>query len=234
MVGRGGGKRGGKNGRALPSPTVESMVTHLVQCEKFPPQFDAQPSYRRRQRWVSAENVAISGTFTIASGHYQFKVHNTTTAFTCYVDQWRIRRIWVWCINYVDNATTATLIPAGLDIDTNSFNDRDQAFTCSSRSEAMPGFMCIKPARDTPLGSWHRTSTVNSSGALFTLTVDNGGASSGNWATTTVDIEFEFVLSTIGVPLGYTGTTGATTVGVMSGSNLMSNSLLLQSINTVI
>ena len=93
-----------------------------------------------------------------------------------FVECWRIKRLSVWVINYVDNATTATIYPAGTDLDTNNFNDRERAFSCSSRSEAEPGHMTIIPARDTPMGGWHKTSTVNNSGNLFIMNVDYGGA----------------------------------------------------------
>lgn len=237
LVGRKQGTRGKKKVRVAMGRTrkEDSLRTELVPCPEFPIAFNASPTYRRRQRWVSAENQAISNVnFTLAGGHYQFKVHETTTAFTSYVDEWRIRKIWVWSINYIDNATTVTITPVGLDTDTNCYNDRDQVFTCSSRSEAEPGRMCIRPSRATPLGSWHRTTTVNPNMALFTINVDYGGASSGNWATVTLDIEFEFMLNLVGAPLGYSGTTGVTTAGTLSGANIGgTQSLLLQSINSV-
>jgi hypothetical protein len=210
-----------------------SLVTTMTSGPRFPPPFNASPTYRRRQRWQSNETAAVLNNFIIATGHYQFKIHETTTTFTSYVEEWRIRKIWVWCTNYQDNSTTVSITPVGLDTDTNCFNDRDQVFTCSSRSEAEPGHMEITPARDTPLGSWHRTSTVNPNMALFTIAAEYGGASSGNWATITLDIEFEFMLNLVGNPLGYTGTTGATTVGLLSGSNIgASQNLLLTVINT--
>lgn len=212
----------------------ERMATALVPSPRFPPAFDACPVYRVKHRWVSAENVAISSAaFTLALGHFQFKVNTTTTAIVSYVSMWRIRKISIWTINYVDNGTTASLQPVGTDIDTNSYNDRDVIYTCSSRSEAEPGHMAIRPAKDTPLGSWHKTSTVNPTGSLFTLTVDTGGASSGNWATTTMDIDFDFIINTIGAPEGYTNTTGATTAGTLSGSNLFANAMILQSVNSI-
>ena len=152
-----------------------------------------------------------------------------------YVEMWRINKVSVWAINYVDNATTVTIFPVGTDIDTNNFNDRERAYECSSRSEAVPGHMAIKPARDTPMGSWHKTSTVNSTGNLFVINVDYGGASSGNWATVTVDIDFEIVLNTFGSPQGYTRSVTGATAGTMYGANWPSATpaLLLQSVNVL-
>lgn len=226
-----GSKQGTRGGQSVQSVRLSTV---MVRGPRFPPPFEANPTYKCKRRWVSAESVAISNlAFSIASGNYQFKTNLTTTSGVCFVECWRIKRISVWTINYVDNSTTATIEPAGVDLDTNNFNDRDQVFLCSSRSEAEPGSMVIVPARDTPLGSWHRTSTVNSSATLFTFNVDYGGASSGNWATVTLDIDFEFVLTMVGVPRGYTFTSGATTAGTLSGSNLGSNAMLLQGVNVI-
>ncbi len=82
------------------------------------------------------------------------------------------------------------------------------------------------------MGCWHRTSGVNATGSLFIFNVDYGGASTGNWATVTLDIEFEYVLNVTGLPNGYTTTVASTTIGAMGGASLGSPfSLLLQDIN---
>jgi len=128
-----------------------------------------------------------------------------------------------------------TLSPAGFDIDTNNFNDRESSFSCTSRGEDTPGHMSIKPAPDTPMGEWHLTSTVNSGGPVFNLNVDYGGASTGNWASVTMDLDFEFVLGLVGAPKGYTRSLSvAALIGAMGGTGWTSGGLLimeLQSIN---
>jgi hypothetical protein len=179
--------------------------------------------------------VAItSQNFNLSQGHRQFLVvTDTAGTAVCYVDVWRIKSISVWTINYVDNATTCEVRPLTTDIDSNSYNDREATYSCSSRSEAQPGAMKIIPATDTPLGSWHKTSTVNSSGTLFNINVNYGGASSGNWATVTLDIEFEYVLNMAGGPQGYSVSTGTLTPGTLGGANLFSSALLLQDVNVL-
>lgn len=212
-------------------------TTHLVQCPRFPPAFNAVPIDRCKRRWQSAEAVAVTNAgFSLATGHNCFEmvtVANTTAI--PFVDTWRIRKISVWTINYQDNATTATNLPVGTDTGSNNFNDREVVYTCSSRSEADPGFMAIKPALDTPLGCWHKTSTTNSTANLFILNVDYGGASSGNWATVTMDIDFEYSLNVYGSAQGYTRSlTGTYAVGILGATNWAASGMLLQGINVVV
>lgn len=213
---------------------LSRLITRMTPGPKFPPAFDAARSYTMRRRWVSAENVSLSaGVFNLASGHLQFMMTTSTTTAYVYADSWRIKKINVWTINYIDNATTANLYPVTVDLDSNSFNDREAAFTCSSRSEADPGHMEIIPARDTPLGAWHETSTVNSTGVLFNFVVDYGGASSGNWATVTMDIEFEYVMNVVGSAAAYTYSGTFAGPGILAGHNLFSGGtgMLLQTVN---
>jgi hypothetical protein len=215
---------------------IVSLNTTVVPAPRFPPEFDASPTYFCRRRWVSDENVNIGASFfTQQNGHNQFLICTSSGNALCWVDMWRIKKISVWTINYVDNATSVTIAPATADSTDNNFNDREAAYSISSRSEAEPGHMSIVPARDTPLGAWHKTSTVNNSGQLFQFIADYGGASTGNWATITLDVEFEFVPHMIGSPNGYTTTTSATTVGVMGGKNIFvsGTGMLLTDINNL-
>lgn len=226
----------GKNGRKGKRFSNQEVRTVMVFCPRFPPSFQASPTYKVRRRFTSDEDNAISGaTFRILDGANQFlNLALSTTSALSYVDCWRIRKVSIWALNYVDNPTTVTFTPAGFDIDTNNFNDREQSFSCSSRSEAEPGRMCIKPAPDTPLGCWHLTNAVNTTGPLFLMTVDPGGANTGNWATVTMDIDFEFVLNQVGGPKGYTKTVPAGSLGTIGGTNWVIGGLTLfhlQSVN---
>lgn len=201
------------------------LRTHLARTSRFPPAFEACPSFLTRRRFKSAEAVDLSAgvNFTIGYGHQQFLVVSVanTTAVT-WVDCWRIRSIETWCINHIENPTTVSIIPVTTDIDSNSFNDRDSSFTCSSMSEAQPGYMKVVPAEDSPLGGWHKTSTTNSAGALFIYQPTYGGATSGDWSTQTVDIVFEFVPHIIGVVGGYTSSISSGAVGTLGARPLFS------------
>lgn len=222
------------------SLTGNRLRTALVACPDFPPPFDALRTRIVKRRWNSAENVAISSQgFTLGQGHSQFLVVTATGVNDTgvpYVDCWRIKKVSIWCNNSDENSTTVTVQPNAIDIDSNCFNDREGMYTCSSRSASEPGQMAIVPAPDTPMGCWHRTSSVNSFGVLFYVDVDYGGASSGNWASVTMDIDFEVVENEVGNPQGFSRTTLSTghTLGTLGGCNLFSGAFLLQSINTLV
>lgn len=222
------------------NPNNDRLSTRMVPCDPYPPAFDAERIFTQRMRYVSAEAADLSSaTFSLAQGHNQFLVVTATSTNdtgVCYVDEWRIKRIDVWCIDSDENATGCAIRPHLTDIDTNSFNDREAEYYCSSRSGAKPGSMSIVPAKDTPLGGWHKTSTVNSSGTLFYFEADYGSASSGNYASITMDIVFEFVLNLAGAPNGYTRTTLSTghTLGTLGGCNLFGGGMLLQAINVLV
>lgn len=206
--------------------STQKFKTHLGKTSRFPFAFDACPSFTTRRRFKSAEAVDLSAgaSFTIGYGHQQFLVATvaSTTAVT-WVDCWRIRSIEVWCINHIENPTTVTIIPVSTDLDSNSFNDRDSSFTCSSISEAQPGYMKIIPAEDSPLGGWHKTSNVNSTGSLFIYTPTYGGASSGDWSTQTVDIVFEFVPHLIGSVGAYSSSITSGSVGTIGARAVLSS-----------
>ncbi len=235
---------GGRQIRTMRRPTkdpriqdIESMlVTKMSKGAAYPPHFDAAPSFISRRRFQSGESSAISGTFTTYEGNNQFLLitgSGVNNALS-YVDCWRIKAIECWVNNYVDNSTTVTITPAG-NTGNNSFVDREAAFSCSSRSEAKPGHMKIKPALTSPMGSWHKTSITQTN--LFQIAADYGGASSGNWATITLDIVFEYVLNLIGGPQSYLVSSSNTTVGTLGGGNLAlgsSGALKLTNINVLV
>lgn len=187
-----------------------------LRIERFPPEFNASPTYSCRRRFTSGSTVAITNqTFTLASGHDQFlNVINVAGLAACFVDMWRIKKIFVWCNNYLEHGTSVSILPVGADIDSNSFNDREAVFTCSSRSEAVPGCMEITPKRSSPLGQWHETTTVNASGGLFVMNCAYQGNST-DFGVITMDIEFEFVENMTGIANGYTVATATTSLGTL-------------------
>jgi len=219
MVKAGRGKKGKKGG------AMRSLETRLVMSPKYPPTFDANPTYQCTRRFHSSGTVAIvSLGITLGSLHRQFSVVTVaSTTAVCFVDCWRIRKVSIWALNAdVDKTTTVSVYPVGIDSSDNMFADREQVYVCSSRSEAEPGHMAIVPARDMPMGAWHRTTTVNTSGNLFVINVDTAAASSGHYGTVTMDIEFDFVLNLFGAPQGYSPATTSATLGTMGGQNITS------------
>lgn len=195
---------------------------------EFPPAYTPLHVLRTRRRW--GQTGQITGTaFTLADGHNQFLVATTATSSTCYVDTWRIRRMWVWCNNDDEKATSVSINPVGIDTSDNMFNTREFLYACQSRSQAEPGHMCIKASVDSPLGSWHKTSTVNFAGSLFILSINNNGGT--NYKTVTMDIEFEYILNLVGLPQGYSIAGAGLTAGTIGGANIMGAAMSLRDIN---
>jgi len=213
---------------------VQMLITRMVSSSRFPGMYNATPTRTVTRRFISGATTAITSLdFQILFGHRQFLVViSAAGTCVCYVDMWRIKSISAWCTSYVDNPTTVDIRPNFQDTDDNCYNDREAVFSITSRSEAEPGHMKIVPARSSPLGSWHKTSTLNASAPLFNINVNNGGASSGNWATSTYDIEFEYVENVVGANPGYSFAGVVTSLGTMGGTNLVS-ALLLQDINVL-
>lgn len=231
------GKPGVQKRKKEMRDVISRLVTKMLPGPRFPPDLDYLRTKRTIRRWVSKDDVAIlPGGFAILSGHDQFLVvTDLIGGCKCYADMWRIVAVRVWCNNYIENAVTCTIQPLGTDIDSNCFNDREAMFSITSRSESFPAHMEVIPARDTPMGCWHKSTTVNTSGVLFNFYADQGDTSSGNWANITMDIEFEYVENIVGGPQGYTRTSSIvpSTPGTLGGRNIMAGGFVLQAINNL-
>jgi len=226
------------SGKLQKKSTNRTEATRLTRVPRFPPCFDACPSYMCRRRFRSAESVDISGgsTFTIQNGHQQFLVVTVaSTTAACWVDCWRIRSLSFWVLNHIENPCSLTVTPQSVDIDTNNFNDREASYSIISNSEAQPGAMKIVPSPYSPLGGWHKSSTVNTTGPLFLFQPAYGGASSGDWSTQIMDIEFEFVPHLVGTVGAYTTTVSTGAVGTLGGKNVLvsATGMILQDINNL-
>ena len=165
--------------------------------------------YRCKRRYIAGTN--FSGTMTLAEGNQQFLVATSATAAVCYADIWRIRRIKCYCRNNeADYAAQVLLTPGGSD--TNNFlNGVPKHFAVESQSSAFAMVLDLKPGKNTPLGTWHKTNVTNSSTTILALqTSSNGGAIDGN---TIFEIEYEFILNIAGslTSFSYSGSSGLTT-----------------------
>lgn len=215
-------KNSKKNRGRKPNSSREVSLegARLVMCPAFPPDHNLAPTKRCWRRF-NQSGAVVNQAFTLAMGHDQFLVvTNVTGAAVPYADCWRIRTIRVWAISEANFTTHVTISPVGADIDSNMYNDKEQIFHCSSRSQAEPGAMSIRTAPDKPWGSWHFTSTVNFAGTLFQVNIGINAGSSNNRCT--MDIEFEYVENLVGLPLGYGVTTATTTLGTVGGRNILS------------
>jgi hypothetical protein len=216
-------KKGKKNkGKRAGTPMNVSLEgARLTFCPPFPPDYNLAPT-RRCWRRYNQSGAVVNQAFSLANGHDQFLVvtNSGTGAAVPYVDCWRIRTVRVWAISEANFTTHVTITPVGADIDSNMYNDKEQIFHCSSRSQAEPGAMSIRTAPDKPWGSWHFTSNVNFAGTLFQVNVGINAGSSNNRCT--LDIEFEYVENYTGLPLGYGVVTATTTLGTVGGRNILS------------
>lgn len=222
LVKKGKKNKGKKAGTLVKVPLDGAR---LMFCPPFPPDHQLAPT-RRCWRRYNQSSAVVNQAFTLASGHDQFLVvTNVTGAAVPYVDCWRIRTVRVWAISEANFATHVTVTPVGADIDSNMYNDKEQIFHCSSRSQAEPGAMSIRTAPDRPWGSWHFTSNANFAGTLFQVTVGINAGSSDNRCT--LDIEYEYVENLVGLPLGYGVVTATTTLGTVGGRNILSGFTLV-------
>lgn len=183
--------------------------------------FNQSPALTAKRRFV--QNGAVSNqAFTLANGHDQFLVvtNSATGGAVCYADCWWIKKIELWAISEGNLPTTATITPVGADLDSNMFNDREQAFVIQSRSTADPAYMKIVPKRNSPLGGVHFSSNVNVAGTLFQCNIGTSGGSSNFRCT--MDITFGYVLNLVGLPLGYGVVTATTTLGTLGARGILS------------
>jgi len=191
---------------------------------KIPPPLQLAPKLTARRRWFQ-NGAVVNQSFTLANGHDQFLTVTTVggTA-TPYADCWRIKCIDIWAISQANLPTTVTLTPVGTDLTSNMRNDREQIFTCQSRSESIPTHLRIITSKTQPMGSWHFTSSTNSSGPLFQIGVNSASGSSEYRCT--LDITFEYIQNLAGLPLGYSVLTATTTLGTIGGRNILAGFFL--------
>jgi hypothetical protein len=209
---KGSGKRSQKITKISGPVVSPSHIRVITGGPLQPPDFNAVPTYRMRRRYAQFATLNAAS-FTLADGHRQFLVATSTTTAVCYVDIWRIKSVEGWVVADDYHSSTFQLQPVGQDTNLNFFNDRESLYTATSRSEAEPAHFKIMCDADSPMGAWHHTTNVNANASLFLAYVLTNGSSGVNQLT--LDIEFEYVLNTVGLPLsynvsGYTGLTAGT------------------------
>lgn len=195
------------------------------------PAYSPTIPHRCKRRFKCGTN--FTGTVSLADFHSQFLVATSATTAQPYVDMWRLRKISVYARNNeADYAVQVQITPAGLDTSSNNLNSLVKEFVVESQSSAKARILTIVPGLNQPLGMWHRTSTVNSSGNQFAIgTSSNGGAIDGN---TIFEFDFEYLLNFAGPQYGYsvTGLSGLTT-GVLYASPIAGGLLTVLDVNTV-
>lgn len=172
--------------------------------DRQPPGEVSSPILQRKvlYRFASTLGTEFNTDFTIADGHNQFLMSNLASIASplySYVDCWRIKRIKFYVkANEADKSARLVFTPVAIDAD-NFMTDINNAQVMTGDSSNLPHCYEYVPSKYHPCGSWHRTSTTNSSAILFII--GNGPTVDGN---TFIEISFEYVLNTTGIPNGYT------------------------------
>lgn len=207
------------------------LETRMRTYSDLVPAYSPTTPHRCVRRFKTGTN--FTGTVTLGDFHSQFLVATSATTAQPYVDMWRLRKIRIHCRNNeADYACQVQITPAGLDVSSNNLNSLVKEFAVESQSSAKARVLEIVPGLNQPLGMWHRTSTVNSSGNQFAIgTSSNGGAIDGN---TIFEFFFEILLNFAGPQYGYsvTGLSGLTT-GVLYGSPIAGGLLTVLDVNSV-
>jgi len=188
-----------------------------------PPRFNPSPIIRVTRRFRATGTV--SGNFTVASGHNQFLVVTvaSTTAIS-YADIWRIRRVRIWSpITAVGADGFCSITPIALDTSQAFFNDRTLPINDTTTSADRPAFVEWVPKPNTPSGSWHATTSTNTSANLWTI-----AASAGS----TVDIELDYTECTSIASNSYSTATGIASLGLL-GSRAFGSGLITFGMNSV-
>jgi len=177
-----------------------------------PPQLGIAPTYSVRRRFVASANV--NGNFTLASGHNQFLVAITSLIGGSWVDCWRIKKIEIWSpVLAVGGSGGFELTVSGASVD-NMFNDRGRVISDNSTSLDRAAHGIWKPVKTQPSGSWHITTSTNSTAVLFTLSATTSSI---------IDITFAYVPNNYSVPNGFNQAITSSTVGTLLSHVPISN-----------
>ena len=176
------------------------------------PEIIQAPIYKQWRRFVN-NGGAVSGSLTIAHLLSQFMVAVTSVLGISYVRAVRIRQLRILSpVQTQGTSVTLRLQPNGVDAGNNSFNTVPETFIDTSASIDIPAYIFLKPAIDTPLGSWHFSNTTSSN--LMLITCPQGS---------TMDIQFEYILNTESTAATYTVVIAAATAGTLFSQTILTN-----------
>lgn len=191
-----------KNELALLEKQVKRLMGDQFRMYKgLAPPYVPDRIYQCIRRYIAGST--FSAPMTQLEGHGQFAVATSATTSASWVDAWRIRRIRVYARNEeAGHAVQVNIVPIGIDTGSNNFNTVPKHYDVESQSTALAEILEIVPGENTPLGSWHRTNTVNSSGGVMLIsTSSNGGTFDAN---TLFEIEYDFQPNVSGALTTYT------------------------------
>lgn len=199
--------------KGIRSDGEEFVITQNVRSPIIAlPEILDSPIYRQWRRFVNNGGV-VSGRMNIQDCLNQFMVAVTSVLGICYLRAVRIRQIRILSpVQTQGTSVTLRLQPQGVDSSVNNFNGVPETYVDTSASIDVPAYIFLKPAIDTPLGSWHYSNTVNCD--LLNLTCPQGS---------TMDIQFEYILNHENTASTYTVVIAAATAGTLFSRAILTN-----------
>lgn len=204
---RGNGRRK-KIGRDGKSASRDDDNLHPVSLgfSELPPIYP-QRIYERKVYWRFAANGFATTAFTLADGCNQFLVTtNTTGNLVAYADSWRLKKLDVYMKDSSsDEQVLITFTPNSVTTD-NFLDELPRSFSMTSAGFSRFVHYQIATHPRHPIGSWHKCTTTNQAGTLFSMSASGNMKDYCAWLVGT----FEFVPNLVGTVPGY-GISGAGT-----------------------
>jgi hypothetical protein len=191
----------------------ESGLEYAVkQNQKHPiiclPEVTVAPVFTKYQRFIT--DTQVNSNITIANCLDQFMVQVSTALGICYVKAFRIKKIRLLSpVTTQGSSVLASITPAGVDSANNSFSGIPETYLDTSASIDIPAYIKLTPSMESPLGSWHWSTTTSVN--LFTIICPPGS---------TLDILFEYILNTEGTASAYSNSLVTGTVGTLYSRNI--------------
>ncbi len=167
----------------------------------------SSPIYQRYCRFYN-NNTAANDDLSIADCLSQFMIASSSTNLYCYILAVRIKKIRILSpVRTQGTAVTLSMTPTARDSANNSFTAVPESHLDTSTTLDVPAYLSLEPSIDTPLGSWHLSTTTDSD--LIRIVAPLGS---------TMDILFEYILNvTSSSAASFTRTVAGATPGVMYG-----------------
>lgn len=185
------------SGKRFPILSLPEIVTSHVIAE-----------YRR---FVN-NGGAVNANLTIQDLLNQFTISVTNVLLYPYIAAIRIKKLRLLSpVTTQGTSITASMLPQGNDSSNNNFNCVPEKYLDTSASIDIPAYLALTPSLDTPLGSWHFSTTVN--GNLVKIVAPPGS---------TLDILFEYIFA-VDAPSAYTRAVAGAVVGQLYAANILTN-----------
>lgn len=175
------------------------------------PAIDTQHIWNFTTRFIASSS--ISGNLTIAHLIDIFCFAATTVLVYSPFASVRLKMLRLLApVTTQGTSVTLWLRPATVDSSINSFNVLPEIIVDTSASIDRPAYARVKPSPESPLGSWHWTTSTSTN--LIFISAPQG---------TTMDIELEAVPNRGQAPLGYTRAVAGATVGQIYSATIITS-----------